>query len=200
MANWWDEAYSAIQNWSVDADQRSKTRQSDRDTFMLAMAEKGKNYELTSKMMRDSTDQEKELMQGSADLDRRNTLDTMAAEHNFQIAGLQESNRLGKDYMAAEGYQQRESLAEEGYQKRELQRVTNEGQRDVSSIQAAASNYGQDSETTRNRETNQSAERQRRIAGDEERRTIRTTGDENRRNVAFEREHAAGLSTRMSRR
>jgi hypothetical protein len=153
MANWWDEAYSDITKWSVNADQLNKDRGSYKDAFQMNAAEKGLNYELTSRLMNQSTDQEKGMMQLSADLDRRNTLDLMTGEHGFKVAGIQESNRLSKDYLAAEGYQARESMAEKGYQDRMGQQVTNQGayavareQRgaaeNVASTNAAAERYG----------------------------------------------------------
>jgi len=171
MANWWDEAYSDITKWTVNADQLNKDRGAYKDAFQANTAEKGLNYDLTSRLMRESTDQEKELMQGAADLDRRNTQDLMTAEHGFKIAGMQESNRLSKDYLAAEGYQQRETLAEQGYQEREKVKTTGEEERRTAVTQ-----------------------------GEQQREGLRTQGDEQRRTTAFEREHAAGLATRMSRR
>ena len=38
------------------------------------------------------------------------------------------------------------------------------------------------------------------LRGDQDRLTLRTQAEEQRRGVAFEREHAAGLATRMARR
>lgn len=131
MANWWDEAYSDITKWTVNADQLNKDRGAYKDAFQANTAEKGLNYDLTSRLMRESTDQEKELMQGAADLDRRNTQDLMTAEHGFKVAGMQESNRLSKDYLAAEGFQQRESMAEQGYQEREGIKTTGREQRET---------------------------------------------------------------------
>lgn len=189
MANWWDEAYSDITKWSVNADQLNKDRGAYKDAFQMNAAEKGLNYELTSRLMRESTDQERGMMQLSADLDRRNTLDLMTGEHQFKMAGMQESNRLSKDYLAAQGYQERETLAEQGNQARRTQEVTNRGMTDVEGIRAAASNYAQDSESQRVG-----------LKGREDRELVRTQGDEQRRTTSFEREHAAGLATRMSRR
>jgi len=153
MANWWDEAYSDITKWSVNADQLNKDRGSYKDAFQMNTAEKGLNYDLTSKLMNQSTDQEKSMVQLSADLDRRNTLDLMTGEHNFKVAGMQESNRLSKDYLASEGFQTRETLAEQGFQDRASKQVTNQGtyavareQRgaaeNVASTNAAAERYG----------------------------------------------------------
>ena len=153
MANWWDEAYSDITKWSVNADQLNKDRGSYKDAFQMNTAEKGLNYDLTSKLMNQSTDQEKSMVQLSADLDRRNTLDLMTGEHNFKVAGMQESNRLSKDYLSAEGFQTRETLAEQGYQDRASKQVENQGtyavareQRgaaeNVASTNAAAERYG----------------------------------------------------------
>lgn len=189
MANWWDEAYSAITEWSVNADQLNKDRGAYKDAFVANAAEKGLNYDLASRLMKESTEQEKELMQGAADLDRRNTLDLMTGEHNFKIAGMQESNRLSKDFLEAQGFQERETLAEQGYQSRRTQELANKGALDVEGVRSDASRYAQDSESQRVG-----------LRGDEDRKTIRAQGDEARRNVAFEREHAAGLATRMSRR
>lgn len=131
MANWWDEAYADITKWTVNEDQLNKDRGAYKDAFQANTAEKGLNYDLTSRLMRESTDQEKELMQGAADLDRRNTQDLMTTEHGFKIAGMQESNRLSKDYLAAEGFQQRESMAEQGYQERESTMTTGREQRET---------------------------------------------------------------------
>jgi len=265
--NWWDEAYKHIQsNWSINADQQNKDRQAYQDSFMMNTAEKGMNYELTSRLLQQSTDHERDLMGAAADLDRRNTLDLMTGEHNFKLAGMQESNRLSKDFLAAQGYQERETMAEQGNQARRTQEVQNKGMADVEGIRAATANYAQDSESRRvglagqeNRETARITGEQDRLGyrvqgeeqragirttgeeerlnigargeqdrmgyrvqgeeqragirttgeeerlnigarGREERAGIRTTGDETRRTTAFEREHAAGLATRMTRR
>lgn len=200
MANWWDEAYSAITQWSVSADQLNKDRGAYKDAFVANAAEKGLNYELTSRLMNESTTQEKDLMQSAADLDRRNTLDLMTGEHQFKMAGMQESNRLSKDYLAAQGYQERETLAEQGNQTRRTQEVVNKGAVDVEGVRAQASNYAQDSESQRSRYAQDAESNRVGLRGDEDRKTIRTQGDEARRSTAFEREHAAGLATRMSRR
>jgi len=189
MANWWDEAYSDITKWSVNPDQLNKDRGAYKDTFQMNAAEKGLNYELTSRLMSQSTDQEKSMMQLSADLDRRNTLDLMTGEHGFKMAGMQESNRLSKDYLAAEGYQTRETLAEKGNQDRRVQEVVNRGASDVENIRAAASNYGQDSESRRVS-----------LKGQEDRETVRTTGDEERKTYSYQRDTDADRATRMSRR
>jgi hypothetical protein len=189
MANWWDEAYSDITKWSVNSDQLNKDRGSYKDAFQMNAAEKGLNYELTSRLMNQSTDQEKSLMTLSADLDRRNTLDLMTGEHQFKVAGMQESNRLGKDYLAAEGYQTRETLAEQGNQSRRTQEVVNKGQSDVEGIRAAASNYAQDSESRRVG-----------LKGQEDRETIRTTGDEERKTYSYQRDTDADRAVRYSRR
>jgi len=189
MANWWDEAYSDITKWSVNADQLNKDRGAYKDAFQANAAEKGLNYELTSRLMNQSNEQSNKEMQLAADLDRRNTLDTMAGEHQLKVSGMQESNRLSKDYLAAQSYQERETLAEQGNQARRTQEVTNRGMTDVEGIRAAASNYAQDSESRRVN-----------LKGQEDRETLRTQGDETRRTTAFEREHAADLATRMSRR
>jgi hypothetical protein len=155
MANWWDEAYSDIAKWSVNSDQLNKDRGAYKDAFQMNAAEKGLNYELTSKLMDRSTDQEKGMMQLSADLDRRNTLDLMTGEHNFKMAGMQEANRLSKDYLSAEGRETRATIGETGYQERLKQDVVNRGatevagiqgstQRDVASTEAGAARYGAD--------------------------------------------------------
>lgn len=200
MANWWDEAYSAITQWSVGADQLNKDRGAYKDAFIANAAEKGLNYELTSRLMNESTAQEKDLMQSAADLDRRNTLDLMTGEHQFKMAGMQESNRLSKDYLAAQGYQERETIAETGNQARKTQEVTNKGALDVENVRAQSSNYAQDSESQRSKYAQDAESNRVQLRGDEDRATIRTQADESRRNTAFEREHASGLATRMSRR
>lgn len=119
MPNWWDAAYADITGWSVGADQANRDRGAYKDAFQLRMAEKGKDYEMSTALMQHATQQEKELMQSSADLDRRNTLDLMSAEHGMKMQGMQESHRLSKDFAAAEGFQTRENLAEQGFQQRE---------------------------------------------------------------------------------
>lgn len=119
MANWWDAAYQDIAGWGITADQGNRDRGAYRDAFMMRMAEKGKDYEMTTSLMSHATNQEKELMQSSADLDRRNTLDLMSAEHGMKMQGMGESHRLSKDYLSAEGFQQRETIGEQGFQQRE---------------------------------------------------------------------------------
>ena len=188
-SNWWDEAYNAVTKWSTNTDQLNKDRQAYQDTFLMNAAEKGLNYDITSRLLNQSTEHERGLMQHAADLDRRNTLDLMTGEHQFKIAGMQESSRLSKDYLAAEGFQQRETIAEQGNQARRTQEVANKGMTDVEGIRAAASNYAQDSESRRVG-----------LKGQEDRETVRTTAEEQRRTTQFEREHAAGLATRMARR
>jgi hypothetical protein len=189
MANWWDEAYSDITKWSVNADQLNKDRGAYKDAFQMNAAEKGLNYELTSNLMDKSTDQEKSMMQLSADLDRRNTLDLMTGEHNFKTAGMQEANRLSKDYLAAEGRETRATIGETGYQERLKQDVVNKGAADVESIRAKASDYAQDSESRRVN-----------LKGQEDRETIRTTGDEERKTYSYQRDTDADRAVRMSRR
>jgi hypothetical protein len=222
MANWWDEAYSDITKWSVNSDQLNKDRGAYKDAFQMNAAEKGLNYELTSKLMNQSTNQEKSLMSLSADLDRRNTLDLMTGEHRFKIAGMQESNRLGKDYLAAEGFQTRQNLAEQGYQERRTQETVNKGMTDTEAIRAGASKYAQDSESKRSTyaqdaETKRSTYAQdaeskrstyaqdsetRRVSlkGQEDRETIRTTGDEERKTYSYQRDTDADRAVRYSRR
>jgi hypothetical protein len=149
MANWWDEAYSDIANWSVNADQLNADRGAYKDAFQMNAAEKGLNYDVTSRLMDKSSNQERETMQLSADLDRRNTLDLMTGENQFKIAGMQEANRLSQDYLAAEGAENRANLQEQGSQSRLTQETANRGMADVEAIRAAASNYGQDADTKR---------------------------------------------------
>jgi len=160
MANWWDSAYASIASWGVGGGQENKDRGAYKDAFEMRMAEKGKDYEMTQALMGHATGQEKELMQASADLDRRNTLDLMSAEHGMKTQGMQESHRLGKDYLAAEGFQQRESMAEQGFQSREGTKTE----------------------------------------GEQTRLNVEKQGDVQRRNLEHDREHAAGLATRMARR
>jgi len=194
MANWWDEAYSDITKWSVNADQLNKDRGAYKDAFQMNAAEKGLNYELTSKLMDKSTDQEKGMMQLSADLDRRNTLDLMTGEHNFKTAGMQEANRLSKDYLAAEGRETRATIGESGYQDRLKQEVVNRGASDVANIEGGYGLQGvreqQRGETERTGMTLGSQERQIGLTGDESRRTIETQGEQSRRNIETEGEQA----------
>lgn len=119
MANWWDTAYQDIAGWDVPANQVNADRGAYRDALQMRLAEKGKDYEMTTSLMQHATGQEKDLMQASADLDRRNTLDLMSAEHGMKMQGMGESHRLSKDFLAAEGFQQRETLSEQGFQQRE---------------------------------------------------------------------------------
>lgn len=115
-----------------------------RDAFMVSSAEKGLNYELTRALSASATNDEKGLMQLSADLDRRNTLDLMAGEQQFKIEGLKTANALSKDYLAAEGAQSRANISAQGEQDRSLQSLQNEGSSSVANIQAGAAKYGAD--------------------------------------------------------
>ena len=220
--NWWDQAYSAIQKKPVEPDQRNQDWGAMRDAFMVSSAEKGLNYELTRALSASATNDEKGLMQLSADLDRRNTLDLMAGEQQFKIEGLKTANALSKDYLAAEGSQSRANISAQGEQDRSLQQIQNEGSMGVANIQAGASKYGADRSLQATESTNfankyitetqekgatertgmslASQERQIGLTGDETRKTVRTQAEEGRTSVAFEREHAAKLATSMTRR
>lgn len=218
MANWWDEAYSDIANWSVNADQLNADRGAYKDAFQMNAAEKGLNYDVTSRLMDKSSNQERETMQLSADLDRRNTLDLMTGENQFKIAGMQEANRLSQDYLAAEGAENRANLQEQGTQSRLTQETANRGMADVEAIRAAASNYGQDAETSRTNIQADTAkyaqqEESRRVGlqgeqdrlsigarGEQDRATVSRTAEEQRKTGISDREHAANLAVRYSRR
>lgn len=135
---WWDQAYAAIQKQPVQPNQQNQDWGAMKDAFLLSTAEKGLNYELTRALSAAATNDEKGLMQLSADLDRRNTLDLMAGEQKFKIEGLQAANDLSKDYLSAEGAQSRANIAAQGEQDRSLQYLQNTGAIDVAKQQRAA--------------------------------------------------------------
>lgn len=169
--NWWDEAYNGILNWSVNPNQLNADRGVMQDAFQISAAEKGLNYDITSRLMQRSTADEKSLMQLSADLDRRNTLDLMTGEHGFKIAGMQEANRLSKDYLAAEGIETRRNYQTQGEEQRKG--IVTSGEQDRLGYQTQ---------------------------GSENRKTVQTQAEEARKSYAYERDTDADRAVRMSRR
>ncbi len=143
-STWWDQAYSSIVKTPVKPNQQNQDWGAMRDAFRISTAEKGLNYELTRALSASATNDEKGLMQLSADLDRRNTLDLMAGEQKFKIEGLSVANALSKDYLAAEGAQSRANISAQGEQDRSLQQVQNEGAMGVANIKAGSDKYTAD--------------------------------------------------------
>jgi hypothetical protein len=188
MANWWDEAYSAVQNWSVNANQLNPDRGAYQDAFTMNAAEKGLNQDITTKLMDKSYNQDLGKMQSSADLDLRNSKEMMATENTFKIAGMEKASQLSLGYLAAESAEGRTTLKEQGNQSRQLQEVTNTGMKDVEGIRAAASNYSQDQA---NRRVGLQGEQDRRnyaTQGEEQRRGIVASGEQERLNIGTQGE------------
>jgi hypothetical protein len=113
----------------------NKDRGSYKDAFQMNAAEKGMNYELTSNLMYQSTAQEQSLMQKSADLDFRNTAGLMADEHQYKMAGLQES---GAQAIGLQGAVNEGMAAVEG--------IRSGAAQNIAGIQADAQRYGADQE------------------------------------------------------
>ncbi len=169
--NWWEEAYNGVINWSVNPNQLNPDRGAMQDALQVSAAEKGLNYDITSRLMARSTEDEKSLMQLSADLDRRNTLDLMTGEHDFKIAGMQEANRLSKDYLAAEGVETRLGYQTQGEEQRKG--IVTSGEQDRLTVGAK---------------------------GEQDRLGYQTQGDEARKTYSYQRDTDADRAVRMSRR
>jgi hypothetical protein len=219
---WMEAAYQGVMDWNVSNDQVNPDRGTYKDVLQSSTASKYSDFLLTQGMMETAADKEAKLMQVSADLDRKNTLDLMTAEHTFKTEGMKTSNDLSKDYLQADTYSKLAQIGETGNQQDRIQRTTNQGTRDVANIQREASNYAQDAETGRTASTNQSMERRiglagtedrasrvtqgeqdrlgYRVQGEEQREGIRTQGDENRRYLAFDRASAFQLARQGARR
>jgi hypothetical protein len=190
---WWDNAYQDIKNWSITEDQKNPDRGIYQDAFQMNMAEKGYDFELTKAMNNEMAGHERGMMTLSADLDRRNTMDLMGAEHGWKIAGMETQQRLGKDYLAAEtdstvrigqeqGLQQRLGQKESGYQERETEAEKGFQQRAGYRVQGQENREGT------------------RVTGQEDRLKIRTTGDETRRALSHDRDTAMRGAVAMNRR
>jgi hypothetical protein len=160
-----------ITGMKVGVDQRNPDRGVMKDAFVFSQAEKGINAGIAKDLMKTSTGQEKELATHAADLDRRNTLDSMTAEHRFNLEGMSASTRHQQDLMKSE-YGFNIGTMQKGSDLKRAE-MGDEYNYDIGKIKQT---------------------------GAEERSTIETQGEVTRKNTAFEREHAAKLATAYSRR
>lgn len=203
LPDYYRNTLDTIANWNIGVDQRNPDRGAYRDAFMMSTAEKGVNYDLASRLMDQSVNNEMNLTRQAADLDRRNTLDLMSAEHGFNLQGMKTSQALAKDYAYAQGNIQSNLIKTEGEQARLNIRETTAGQIATIGATGTQERLGMKTAGEEQRKGIVTTGEQERLnigaRGEQDRSTITRQAEEGRRSVEHEREHAASLATRMTR-
>ena len=127
--DWMRDAYSGVlgggdennKGWSVTNDQANPDRGVFKDALQVGTASKYVDYELSKGLLESAADTQTRVM----DADRKNTEQLMGTEHNYTTAGMEKANTLSKDYLRAEGQENREVIRTTG----EEQRITTDHKR-----------------------------------------------------------------------
>jgi hypothetical protein len=137
MANYWDDALTAIQSWTIDDSQANPDKGAWKDAFIISTAQAGMQYEFDTAKDAQQTNNQISLINALGAVEKQNTEAASAQTFNQNLAYMTQSQALAKDYLGFESQQGRLNIAEEGFQARQLQQVTDAGALDRAKLDQA---------------------------------------------------------------